>query len=65
MELKELLGIELYKKLFPAILTDRGTEFCAPEMIEVDTSTGEVLTHVFSAILIHRSKKELLKKTMN
>lgn len=47
MELKELLGIELYKKIFPAILTDRGTEFCAPEMIEVDTSTGEVLTHVF------------------
>lgn len=47
MELKKLLGIELYKKLFPAILTDRGTEFCAPEMIEVDTTTGEVLTHVF------------------
>lgn len=47
IELKELLGNELYKKLFPVILTDRGTEFCSPEMIEVDAATGEVLTHVF------------------
>ena len=47
LHLKELLGNELYKKLFPVILTDRGTEFCNPEQIEVDTATGELLTHVF------------------
>lgn len=47
LHLKDLLGNELYKKLFPVILTDRGTEFCDPEMIEVDTATGELLTHVF------------------
>lgn len=45
--LKNLLGNELYKKLFPVILTDRGTEFCDPEMIEIDTVTGELLTCVF------------------
>lgn len=47
LHLKDLLGNELYKKLFPVILTDRGSEFCDPEMIEVDTITGELLTRVF------------------
>lgn len=47
LHLKDLLGNELYKKLFPVILTDRGTEFCDPEQIEVDTVTGELLTRVF------------------
>ncbi len=46
-KLKAELGIENYKKLFPLVLTDRGTEFCSPEIIEVDENTGEVLTHVF------------------
>lgn len=46
-KLKQLLGNELFKKLFPVILTDRGTEFCDPATIEVDTTTGEVLTRVF------------------
>lgn len=46
-ELKALLGSELYKKLFPVILTDRGTEFCNPDAIEVDPDTGELLTRVF------------------
>lgn len=47
LELRKLLGKELYKKFFPVILTDRGTEFCNPESIETDTETGEVLTRVF------------------
>lgn len=47
LHLKDLLGNELYKKLFPVILTDRGSEFCDPEMIEVDTTTGDLLTRVF------------------
>ncbi len=46
-KLKAELGIENYKRLFPLVLTDRGTEFCSPEIIEVDENTGEVLTHVF------------------
>ncbi len=47
LELRKLLGNKLYKKLFPVILTDRGTEFCNPELIETDTETGELLTRVF------------------
>ena len=47
LELRKSLGNELYKKLFPVILTDRGTEFCNPELIEADTETGEILTRVF------------------
>ena len=45
--LKSLLGIDIYKKLFPVILTDRGTEFCDPTRIELDLNSGEILTHVF------------------
>lgn len=47
LHLKDSLGNELYKKLFPVILTDRGTEFCDPEMLEIDTATGELLSRVF------------------
>ena len=45
--LQNLLGPQLYKKLFQVILTDRGTEFIDPEVIETDQQTGEKLTSVF------------------
>lgn len=45
--LRSRLGNENYKKLFPLILTDRGTEFCDPEVIEVDENTGELISRVF------------------
>lgn len=45
--LKNTLGIELYKKIFQVVLTDNGHEFFAPENIEVDLNTGEILSHVF------------------
>ena len=40
------LGIELFKQLFPVILTDRGTEFLNPEAIECDRY-GEIKTKLF------------------
>ena len=46
-ELKQELGLELYKKLFACILTDRGTEFCDPEAIEIDPLTGEKIANVY------------------
>lgn len=46
-KLKTDLGAENYKRLFPVILTDRGTEFCAPEVMEIDENTGEILSNVF------------------
>lgn len=45
--LQTILTLEEYKKLFPVILTDRGTEFCDPLSIEVHHETGEILSHVF------------------
>ena len=47
MELRSELGIELYKKLFQFILTDRGTEFCDPVAIETDFATGERIANVY------------------
>lgn len=40
------VGIETYKTLFPVILTDRGSEFSNPLLIEADEN-GEVRSRVF------------------
>lgn len=45
--LQDRLGIELFQKLFPLILTDNGSEFSNPTAIECDTETGEIRTKVF------------------
>ena len=44
--LREELGIETYMRLFPVILTDRGTEFSNPYDIESDED-GNMLSKVF------------------
>lgn len=45
-DLCDALGIDTYKKLFPVILTDRGTEFLYPEALECDRN-GEIKSKVF------------------
>lgn len=40
-------GIELFKKLFPVILTDNGSEFSNPIEIEFNMNTGELRTQIF------------------
>lgn len=45
-ELSDKLTIEVFKQLFPVILTDRGTEFLFPEALECD-SNGELKTKIF------------------
>ena len=45
--IKNLIGIENYKKLFEVILTDNGTEFSDPLSIEVDFNTGEKIVNLF------------------
>lgn len=45
--LKELLGIDEFKRLFEVILTDNGTEFSDPESIEMDIKTGEIVSNLF------------------
>ena len=45
--LKQLLGVDEFKRLFEVILTDNGTEFSDPESIEMDINTGEIISNVF------------------
>lgn len=45
--LNELLEIDTFKKLFPVLLGDRGSEFSNPIAIECDRTTGEIRTNVF------------------
>lgn len=46
-DLQKKLGIELFQRLFPVILTDRGSEFTDPSSLECDMSTGELRTRIF------------------
>ena len=41
------IGPDAFRALFPAILTDNGSEFSDPVRIEMDGSTGELRTRVF------------------
>ena len=46
-KIKEILGIDMFKKVFEVILTDNGSEFFNPISIEVDKETGEIISHIF------------------
>lgn len=41
------LGTEIFKKLFPVILTDNGSEFSNPSEIEFNMNSGELRTKIF------------------
>ena len=45
--IKILIGIDEFKRLFEVILTDNGTEFSDPESIETDMNTGEKVASLF------------------
>lgn len=45
--IKELIGLDEFKKIFQVILTDNGSEFFDPMSIEKDEKTGEILTQIF------------------
>jgi len=42
----EILGVDLFKKLFPVILTDNGSEFSNPKALELDENSNR-RTHIF------------------
>ena len=46
-QLQQKFGLDLYKKLFKFLLTDRGSEFSDPFTIEFDQSTGEQISHLY------------------
>ena len=45
--IREILGIETFKKAFEVILTDNGSEFFNPLSIETDEETNEIISHIF------------------
>ena len=45
--IKQILGIRTFKKIFEVVLTDNGSEFFNPMSIEKDEETGEIVSHVF------------------
>lgn len=45
--IKTTLGKELYKVLFEVVLTDNGVEFYNPLSVEIDDTTGEILSQLF------------------
>lgn len=46
-QLKELLGIKMFKEMFEVILTDNGWEFSKPIEIECDSKTGEKIINLY------------------
>ena len=44
---QEFLGDDMYQKLFGLLLTDRGSEFAKPQLLEVNTETGEIRSNIF------------------
>ena len=45
--IKKTIGIDNYKKYFEVVLTDNGSEFSNPLDIEIDYSTGEIVSNLF------------------
>ena len=60
-ELEELLGIELFREMFPLILTDNGTEFADPELFETGKD-GDVRTSLYYCEPRHSEQKGNLEK---
>lgn len=64
ISLREKLGIENWKRIFPIMLSDNGIEFNKLFELEIDDN-GECLSRVFYCNLIALVKRELVKETMS
>ena len=60
-ELRRTLGTELYSRLFPVLLGDRGSEFTDPRSIEIDEE-GELLSRVYYCDPQQSQQKGALEK---
>lgn len=58
--LEELFGVETFKKLFPVILTDNGSEFSNPNKIEFNMNSEDWWTKIFYYELGKTGSKKLL-----
>ncbi len=63
--LESKLGHDLYRELFPLILTDRGVEFEKVELFESNNETGEFRTNIFYCDAYQSSQKPHVENTHN
>ena len=60
--LKHVLSDEQFKRLFQAILANRGSEFTDPKQIETDMDTGEVMCRLFYCDPMNSNQKANCEK---
>jgi len=60
-DLRRTLGTELYSRLFPVLLGDRGSEFSDPRSIETDEE-GEPLSRVYYCDPLQSQQKGALER---
>lgn len=63
--LENILGHDLYRKHFPLILTDRGTEFQIHNLFEFNNETGEFRTNIFYCDPMQSSQKPHVENNHN
>jgi IS30 family transposase len=62
--LQEVLGAELFSKIFPAVLTDRGSEFEKWQLFELDSS-GRTRLNIFYCDPMQSSQKACVENNHN
>ena len=63
--LENILGHDLYRELFPLILTDRGVEFEKVDLFEFNQDTREFRTNIFYCDAYQSSQKPHVENTHN
>ena len=63
--LENKLGHDLYRELFPLILTDRGVEFEKVDLFEFNMEVGEFRTNIFYCDAYQSSQKPHVENTHN
>ena len=64
-DLENKLGHDLYRELFPLILTDRGVEFEKVALFEFNQETGDFRTNIFYCDAYQSSQKPHIENTHN
>lgn len=62
---QEVLSDEDFKRLFPLLLTDRGSEFMRPEPFEINLETGELRSAIFYCDPQQSSQKSHVENNHN
>lgn len=60
-----ILSEEEFKKIFPLLLTDRGSEFIKSDLFEVNTNTGEIRLNIFYCDAMRSNQKPNIENNHN